>query len=1146
MKIKELQKTVNVAWSPAQQSPMYLATGTAAQQLDFSASTNSTIDLYDINLAETGYEMVLKGSQPSPNRFHKVIWSPATSDNGVIVGGCEGGKIQLYNPVKLLSGEDALITTAYQEKHTGPVRSLDFNPFQNNLLVSSASESQIFLWDLNNTTKPMSPGETAPTEDVQAVAWNKRVQHILASVFPSRCVIWDLRKNEQIIKLSDTQSRVRWRTIQWHPENDALLWLASEEDQAPVLQLWDLRYATAPSKTLQIHTRGVLGLTWCPKDPEMMVSCGKDYKIMCWNPNSNLPNGEILSEIATTNQWYSDVSWCPRNPALVAASSLDGIVSLYSLYGGSGGSSQPEVSDPTFTGLNQFGQPVQQPTENSIQDLKKPPKWLRKPVGCSFGFGGKLITFNQKNPQKVNIKQIITEPELFERSNSLEDSLAKGNFGEYCRERADQQKDQESRSLWFFLKSNFEQNPRGEVLNLLGFDPRDMTDKFNKFVKNDEVDQLSEELSNNVLDSDNLYDSPKIEKKISNCEDYSLKSDGGSDSLICQALLTGNIEAAVDLCLDNGRPADAIVIATTGGSDLLARTQYRYLKSSEDYLSNVIYAVVTDDWSGVVQQASIQSWKEALAAVFTHSKQQLPLLCEELGQRLQMESPTEIKNAILCYICAGNVERLIEAWSENAGAADLSKLATKDLQDLVEIAILLQKGAEIQGRQVDVSGKFAELLELYASHMVSQGNLTSARAYLQSSHDPSLAELRDRIDYNLGYKQVVKQPQQQRGLPQQQQNRFGSYQNPAPVVSTPPQPQYGFNAYQNPAPVPQQPFVPTFQPQPVQQQPNFMTAQKPPLPPSASSWNQPQQPPAQVAPMPVQPPPMTGDIPTRPSRPSSVGSQGSAPVSRSKYVLDPSVRSSNTYGQTPNSYFNPGAAIPQPVYNNPADQYNQFNQQPVALHNQFAPQQQQQPQGAVPFTPIQNNFAPFTPAPIADSYMNPSMHQQQQQSVQSSEMMRQRNPTPPPGWNDPPTLSNRQAPFVKQDLPPIVPLNPIVHPLYGGAEQIPQQQNYGGYVDNSSVPFQPQQQTQMPPPNNVQGGQMNYNFQQNPQGMQPAVVAPIVLAKEVIPEPVKPIPQEFIHFQTVFDQLRTKCIAAAGNPVSFLGFKKLLSKKGWS
>ena len=34
MKVKDVNRTANIAWSPAPQYPIYLAAGTAAQQLD--------------------------------------------------------------------------------------------------------------------------------------------------------------------------------------------------------------------------------------------------------------------------------------------------------------------------------------------------------------------------------------------------------------------------------------------------------------------------------------------------------------------------------------------------------------------------------------------------------------------------------------------------------------------------------------------------------------------------------------------------------------------------------------------------------------------------------------------------------------------------------------------------------------------------------------------------------------------------------------------------------------------------------------------------------------------------------------------------------------------------------------------------------
>lgn len=66
MKVKELQKTVNVAWSPVQQNPILLAAGTAAQPID--DSSNAVLEVYDVNLAENGYDMILRGTQPSEHR----------------------------------------------------------------------------------------------------------------------------------------------------------------------------------------------------------------------------------------------------------------------------------------------------------------------------------------------------------------------------------------------------------------------------------------------------------------------------------------------------------------------------------------------------------------------------------------------------------------------------------------------------------------------------------------------------------------------------------------------------------------------------------------------------------------------------------------------------------------------------------------------------------------------------------------------------------------------------------------------------------------------------------------------------------------------------------------------------------------------
>jgi WD40 repeat protein len=77
---------------------------------------------------------------------------------------------------------------------------------------------------------------------------------------------------------------------------------ASEDDASPVIMLWDLRNARAPEKILQGHERGVLSISWCAQDPELLLSCGKDNRTLAWNPTS----GDIIGQVrALIIRWNS-------------------------------------------------------------------------------------------------------------------------------------------------------------------------------------------------------------------------------------------------------------------------------------------------------------------------------------------------------------------------------------------------------------------------------------------------------------------------------------------------------------------------------------------------------------------------------------------------------------------------------------------------------------------------------------------------------------------------------------------------------------------------------------------------------------------------------------------------------------------------
>ncbi|XP_069836661.1 protein transport protein Sec31B isoform X2 [Dendropsophus ebraccatus] len=785
MKLKEIERSAVQSWSPAKQYPIYLATGTSAQQLDASFNTSAALEIFEVDFGDPHPEMKRKGVFPADNRFHKIIWGSFDGDSvgpsGVIVGGGDNGEITLYSTSQILtSGKEPVI--AKNGKHTGPVRALDLNPFQNNLLASGANDSEVFIWDLNNFSVPMTPGaKSQPVEDISAVSWNQQVQHILSSAHPSgKAVVWDLRKNEPVIKVSDHSNRMHLSGMLWHPEVATQLVLSSEDDRLPVVQVWDLRFASSPLKMLENHTRGILSISWSKDDPELLLSSSKDHRILCWNPSTS----EVVYELPVRNQWCFDVQWCPRNPSVFSAASFDGWVSIYSVMGGSLEAqqrSQAERISSSFNNLDPFGtgqllpplQVPQQATQTTIiPPLKKPPRWIRRPVGVSFAFGGKLVTFDclkaapqqtqDPTPRQVYISQVTTEKEFLTRSSELQAALLSGNLLGFCQNKVQNSSTALDKSIWNFLKVNFEQDAREKFLKLLGYSKEELDKKIsialgdgwqNKISPSEGEDlaqsiqsvssQASSSFTGQTVSSSSSMEFFNLPPQQTTKFDIPVTSD--TDGLISQALLMGNFEAAVDLCLKDGRYADAIILANAGGEDLLRETQQWYFARQKNKITTLLSAVVQHKWRDVVLSCNLQSWKEALALLLTYSKpEEYAELCDALGHRLESEGEGKMSSqACLCYISSGNVDRLTECWVQSHETS--SPLA---LQDLVEKAMVLRKSIELlQGSVLPPQGPvLAEKVAQYASLLASQGNLTAAMSYLPSdSKESMVCELQDRL-----------------------------------------------------------------------------------------------------------------------------------------------------------------------------------------------------------------------------------------------------------------------------------------------------------------------------------------------------------------------------------------------------------------
>ncbi|KAF9191753.1 protein transport protein S31 [Haplosporangium sp. Z 767] len=1003
MRQKTISRTSTFAWSPGQHAPL-LATGTVAGAFDANFSNTSQLEIFDLNLTDKSPES-MELNQPAGlvscnARFNRLAWASPTVDRpyGTIAGGMENGELNLWDANAILNGsEDVLFSK--QTSHSGPVRGLHFNPFQQNLLSSASSNGEVFIWDLGNLTKPYTPGSrSSKLEDITCVAWNNHVQHILAtSSTTGYTVVWDLKAKREVLSLSYPgagvggmgsmgnlgqmgASRRGITAIAWNPDVATQIITATEDDNNPVILVWDLRYAHAPEKTLSGHTKGILSLSWCQQDSDLLLSAGKDCRSLCWNPKS----GEVIGELPPSSSWTFDIAWCPRNPDLLASASFDGKIDIHSIQSthesesAAASVAHQESSDPFAP------RQYQTQTSTATISLKQPPKWLRRPVGATFGFGGKLAIFRNKPAPPLNlppgavapagmpttipsvvVANIVTEPDLVQRAADLEQALETKTLDRFCEGRT--QRGLPTSEYWTVLRALFEANPREQLVHHLGFDKQEMVDQVaaltrqmsissNPSITSPKPDGVLGGLQNHrasttemsALFSADGADQQAVDDTFSNyaatttvSTEFKPKplspfqiypaSDTDVDKKITRCIVAGDFDSAVNICLHDGRLSDALVLAICGGPELLERTQKAYFErraSATPYI-RLLQSVVTGDLDDVVRNADLANWQEIVVILCTFARpDEFGKLCESLGNRLEQLWASKVQaglpaddirsNTVLCYLAAGNLERVVSIWikeqeEENAcngytpSGSEYERNALS-LQAFIEKVTVFRKAIdyvdvaiagnpnEDQPEEQDNRHKLAALYDKYTEYaeiMAAQGRLSTAIEFLNltpldyHSRD-SLAVMRDRL-YHSGadvskvpmpdfpfepvyimaegeYQQ--QQQQQQYGQEQQQQYQQNQYQ----------QDQYQQNQYQ-----PQQQHN-QYQPnqyQPQHHQNNYGAAQNTYGAPTAAPYGntgynatgyQPQQQ-SIVPPPPTQfsvPPPQQTDLrPTQPPVPNN-------------------------------------------------------------------------------------------------------------------------------------------------------------------------------------------------------------------------------------------------------------------------------------
>ena len=93
------------------------------------------------------------------------------------------------------------------------------------------------------------------------------------------------------------QALVRLEPSPFDP--NVIVTLAQDSNTIIIL---DMRYPGAPLLTLEGHIGPVNQIQWDPKKPGVLVSCGDDCQVLCWDINALITQNPSTSQRWTTTQ----------------------------------------------------------------------------------------------------------------------------------------------------------------------------------------------------------------------------------------------------------------------------------------------------------------------------------------------------------------------------------------------------------------------------------------------------------------------------------------------------------------------------------------------------------------------------------------------------------------------------------------------------------------------------------------------------------------------------------------------------------------------------------------------------------------------------------------------------------------------------